>query len=121
MKESKKQVLDWVFFSISIVAIVVGIIMTVASNMIGVWLIAISAYAAYSSYNPGKIGKGSGIFFVVLGASSFIWCIVYAVHLFTLAPVIRDWTAGLGWLLFGMMCLPMGIYFIRRAKGVKVS
>jgi len=121
MKDSKKKVLDWVFFGISIAAIVVGIIMIIGGNMIGVWLIAISAYAAYSSYNPEKVGKGSGIFFVVLGASSFIWCIVYAVHLLTLEPVIRDWAGGLGWLFFGMMCLPMGIYFIRRTKGVKVS
>ena len=115
MKGNRRQMapLDWTFFGVSIAMVIAGGSSIAPGNMIGVWLVVIGVYASYSNLHREKVGRGTGVFFIVIGAASLIWCIIYAIFLLRLEPVIRDWAAGLGWLLFGIACLPMGIYFIK--------
>jgi hypothetical protein len=118
MKESARQIvaLDWIFFGISVAMIPAGVFRIAVGNRIGVWLVVIGAYAAYSSLYIEKVGKRTGILFVVLGAVGLIWCISYGIWLFRFESAAWILLAVSGWLILGMVCLPMGIYFTKRAK-----
>jgi len=121
MKESARQIvaLDWIFFGISVAMVPAGVFRIAVGNRIGVWLVVIGAYAAYSSLYIEKVGKRTGILFIVLGAASLIWCISYAIWLLRLESAVWVWTAVSGWLVFGTVCLPMGIYFTKRTKKMR--
>ena len=118
MKESARQIvaLDWIFFGISVAMIIAGVFRIAVGLRVGAWLVVAGGYAAYSSLYIEKAGKRTGILFIVLGAIGLIWCIAYAIWQLRLESAAWVLLAVSGWLILGMVCLPMGIYLTKRAK-----
>jgi hypothetical protein len=113
--------LDWIFFGISVAMIPAGIFRIAVDNRVGVWLVVIGAYGAYSSLYVEKVGKRTGILFVVLGALGLIWSISYGIWLLRFESAAWVLGALLGWLIIGVVGLPMGIYLMKRAEGMRKS
>lgn len=113
--------LDWIFFGISVAMIPAGIFRIAVGNRVGVWLVVIGAYAAYSSLYVEKVGKRTGILFVVLGALGLIWSISYGIWLLRFESAVWVLMVLSGWLTIGTVCLPMGIYLMKRAKRMRKS
>jgi len=121
MKQSARQIvtLDWILFGINVAMIIAGVFRIAVGLRVGVWLVVIGGYAAYSSLYIEKAGKRTGIVFVVLGAVGLIWGISYAIWLLRLESAAWVLWAVSGWLILGIVCLPMGIYFAKRAKNMR--
>jgi hypothetical protein len=121
MKESARQIvaLDWIFFGISVAMLIAGVFRIAVGLRVGVWLVLIGGYAAYSSLYIEKVGRRTGILFIVFGAVGLVWCIAYAIWLLRLESAAWVLLAVSGWLILGMVCLPMGIYFTKRAKKMR--
>jgi len=121
MKESEKEimVLDWVFFGLSLAMIIAGIFRIAVGIRTGAWLVVVGGYAAYSSLYIEKAGKRTGILLVVLGAIGLTWGVGYGIWLLGFESASWVLLAVSGWLILGIVSLPMGIYLTKRARKMR--